>query len=55
MKIFKCILHYADGLDKNLKLNQEEFNKTKNVWLDEMDNTGADKLVYLKIRVYEEN
>lgn len=51
---YKCTLHYKDGLNKNLKLSQEEFDETKNVWIDEMDNTYGDKLVYLKIRITEE-
>jgi len=50
-KKFKCILHYSDGLDKNLDLNKKEFDKTATVWLAEME-TG--ELVYLKIRVTEE-
>jgi len=48
---FKCILHYSDGLDKNLNLNEKEFDKTSIVWLAEIE-TG--ELVYLKIRVRKE-
>ena len=54
LKIYKCVLHYADGHDKNLKLTKQEFDETSQVWLDEMNNTDGDRLVYLKIRIYEE-
>ena len=50
-RIHKCILHYSDGLNKNLKLSKDEFDETFPVWEDEID---TQELVYLKIRVYEE-
>ena len=54
MRIYKCVLHYADGHDKNLKLTKQEFDETSQIWLDEMNNTDGDRLVYLKIRIFEE-
>ena len=52
MKIAKCILHYSDGLNKNLKLTKKEFDLTFDVWFDEI---CSGELVYLKIRVYEDS
>jgi len=51
MKVYKCYLHYSDGLHKNLKLSKKEFDETFDVWKDEIDNG---ELVYLRIRIYEE-
>ncbi len=51
MRVYKCYLHYSDGLNKNLKLSKKEFDETSLVWLHEIE---TEELVYLRIRIYEE-
>jgi len=48
---YKCILHYEDGLNKNLLLSNREFDETASVWGAELV-TG--ELVYLKVRLVKE-
>lgn len=47
---YKCILHYKDGLNKNLDLSELELDATLDVWTEELVSDGGDRLVYLKIR-----
>ncbi len=48
--MYKCILHYKDGLNKNLNLNELELDETLDVWTEELTSRGENELVYLKIR-----